>query len=117
MNEISNSSQCQDGEWKFDMGFVVEAQAEEELPEKLLGAVRVYHMEMSSATFVEASPSLDPVAIVSKRGLGFSKVNHHKSEDVRIEKMKGGQHQKAKSCGKFINFLKLEIFIKWGKVG
>ena len=67
----------------IDMGFVVEAQAEEELPEKLLGAVRVCQMEMSSATLIEASPSPspDPVAAVSKRGLGFAKVNHHKSED------------------------------------
>lgn len=69
----------------IDMGFLVEAQAEEELPEKLLGAVRVCQMEMSSATFVEASPSPEnatgPVAAVSKRGLGLSKVNHHKSED------------------------------------
>ena len=35
----------------------MEAHAKEELPEKFLGAVSVYHyqMEMSSATFVEAS--------------------------------------------------------------
>ena len=53
----------------------MEAQAEEELPEKLLGTVRVYHyqVEMSSATFVKASPSSDLVAAVSKRGLGFAK--------------------------------------------
>ena len=79
------------GEWKFDIGGggggggggcgAVEAQAEDELPEKLLGAVRVYHyqMEMSSAAFVETSSSSDPVAAVSKRGLGFAKGNHHKS--------------------------------------
>ena len=55
----------------------MEVQAEE-LPEKLLGAIRVYHyqVEMSSATFVEAS---NLVAAVSKRGLGFAKGNHHKS--------------------------------------
>ena len=59
----------------------MEAQAEEDLPEKLLGVVRVYHyqVEMSSATFVEASPSSDPIAAVSERGLGFAKGNHHKS--------------------------------------
>ena len=57
-----------------------EAQTEEELPEKLLGAVKVYHyqMKMSSTMFIESSPSSDPVAAVSKRGLGFAKVNHHK---------------------------------------
>lgn len=37
----------------IDMGFAIEAQCEEELPEKLFGAVRVSQMEMSSATFVE----------------------------------------------------------------
>lgn len=36
-----------------DMGFVVEAQAEDELPEKLIGAVRIAQMEMSAARFVE----------------------------------------------------------------
>ncbi|XP_009363265.2 protein ENHANCED DISEASE RESISTANCE 2-like [Pyrus x bretschneideri] len=61
----------------IDMGFVVEAQAEDELPEKLVGAVRVCEMEMSSATVVEA-----PQTTVVARGLSFaSKVNHHKSGD------------------------------------
>ncbi|CAA0831952.1 Protein of unknown function (DUF1336 [Striga hermonthica] len=41
-----------------DMGFLVEAQKEEELPERLFGAVRICQMEMSSATFVDnATPS------------------------------------------------------------
>lgn len=65
----------------IDMGFVVEAQEEEELPEKLIGAVRICQMEMSSAMFVEPSPSSESVAAVSKRGSGIAKVNHHKSED------------------------------------
>ncbi|KAF6161764.1 hypothetical protein GIB67_013841 [Kingdonia uniflora] len=56
----------------IDMGFLVESQTEEELPERLLGAVRVAHMEMSSATYVETTNGC--------RGLGLSKVNHHKSE-------------------------------------
>ena len=95
----------------------MEAQAEEELPEKLLGAVRVYHyqVEMSSATFVEASPSSDSVAAVSKLGLGFAKGESTQVEDMRIEKIEG-QHQNERSCGKFITFSKLEIFNKWGKV-
>lgn len=38
----------------IDMGFVVEAQTEDELPEKLIGAVRVCQMEMNAATFVDA---------------------------------------------------------------
>ncbi|PKA57510.1 hypothetical protein AXF42_Ash020754 [Apostasia shenzhenica] len=37
----------------IDMGFVVEAQAEEELPEKLIGAVRISQIEMSAAAYVE----------------------------------------------------------------
>ncbi|TKY58059.1 ENHANCED DISEASE RESISTANCE 2 [Spatholobus suberectus] len=57
----------------IDMGFVVEAQTEEELPERLIGAVRVCQMEMSSATVVE-------VPHVS-RGVGLARVNHHESED------------------------------------
>ncbi|GLJ12409.1 hypothetical protein SUGI_0190370 [Cryptomeria japonica] len=36
-----------------DMAFIVEAQAEEELPEKLIGAVRIQQIEMSSALYVE----------------------------------------------------------------
>ncbi|KAL6985127.1 hypothetical protein U1Q18_018504 [Sarracenia purpurea var. burkii] len=55
----------------IDMGFLVEAQAEDELPEKLFGAVRICQMEMSSATFVDTAPS---------RKLGHSKVNTHQSK-------------------------------------
>lgn len=36
-----------------DVGFVVEAQMEEELPERLIGGVRVCHMELSSAVLVD----------------------------------------------------------------
>ncbi|CAI9772315.1 unnamed protein product [Fraxinus pennsylvanica] len=39
----------------IDMGFLVEAQSEEELPEKLFGAVRICQMDMNSATFVDNS--------------------------------------------------------------
>lgn len=38
-----------------DMGFLVEGQTEEELPEKLFGAVRICQMELSSATFVDVT--------------------------------------------------------------
>ena len=61
----------------IDMGFVVEAQAEAELPEKLFGAVRVCQMEMSSASVVDASHA-PPVS----RGSSFAKVNHHKSGEI-----------------------------------
>ncbi|XP_020202931.1 protein ENHANCED DISEASE RESISTANCE 2 [Cajanus cajan] len=61
----------------IDMGFVVEAQAEDELPERLVGAVRVCQMEMSSATVVEALHAPPHVP----RGVGLARVNHHKSAD------------------------------------
>ncbi|KAE8731649.1 Eukaryotic aspartyl protease family protein [Hibiscus syriacus] len=41
----------------IDMGFVVEGQTEDELPENLIGAVRVCRMEMSSATVVDSGTS------------------------------------------------------------
>lgn len=62
----------------IDMGFVVEAQAEEELPEKLIGAVRVCQMEMSSAHVVDAPHPPPPQ---QPRGHGFARVNHHTSEN------------------------------------
>ncbi|KAJ1430169.1 Protein ENHANCED DISEASE RESISTANCE 2, C-terminal [Sesbania bispinosa] len=60
----------------IDMGFLVEAQTEDELPERLIGAVRVCQMEMSSATVVDSFHA-PPMA----RGSGLAKVNHHKSAD------------------------------------
>ncbi|KAJ4763643.1 enhanced disease resistance-like protein (DUF1336) [Rhynchospora pubera] len=44
----------------IDMGFVVESQQEEELPEQLIGAVRIAQMEMKSACFVPVVPAPDP---------------------------------------------------------
>ncbi|XP_057427935.1 protein ENHANCED DISEASE RESISTANCE 2-like [Lotus japonicus] len=64
----------------IDMGFVIEAQAEEELPERLIGAVRVCQMEMSSATVVD-SLYAPPVA----RGSGLAKVNCQEDDDVGSE--------------------------------
>ncbi|OVA13038.1 protein of unknown function DUF1336 [Macleaya cordata] len=75
----------------IDMGFLVEAQNEEDLPERLLGAVRISHMEMSSATFVETTETevMAPLTAGSGkggksscRGIGFSKVNHHNEHMV-----------------------------------
>lgn len=59
----------------IDMGFLVEAQAEDELPERLFGAVRVCQMEMSSATVVDAFHHAPTVV------RGVAKVNHHMSGD------------------------------------
>jgi hypothetical protein len=55
----------------IDMGFVVEAQTEEELPERLIGAVRVCQMEMNSASVIVDAPRI-----------GIAKVNHHLSSDT-----------------------------------
>lgn len=52
----------------IDMGFVVEAVTDEELPEKLIGAVRVCQMEMSSACNIVDAPRI-----------GIAKVNHESS--------------------------------------
>lgn len=59
----------------IDMGFLAEAQAEDELPERLFGAVRVCQMEMSSATVVDALHHTPTVV------RGVAKVNHHMSGD------------------------------------
>ncbi|XP_008801527.2 protein ENHANCED DISEASE RESISTANCE 2-like [Phoenix dactylifera] len=57
----------------IDMGFLVEAQAEEELPERLIGAVRVAQMEMGSATYVETRGK----AVEVGKPRNLAKVNHH----------------------------------------
>ncbi|XP_072953406.1 protein ENHANCED DISEASE RESISTANCE 2-like isoform X3 [Typha angustifolia] len=54
----------------IDMGFAVEAQSDEELPEKLFGAVRIAQMEMGSATYVESDgfrgpPKVNPLSRVA----------------------------------------------------
>lgn len=72
----------------IDMGFVVEAVEEEELPERLVGAVRVAHMEMGAATVVEVEGEMTAsgnVAAAKTAGKGkggshrgFSKVKDGK---------------------------------------
>ncbi|KMZ72749.1 hypothetical protein ZOSMA_15G00870 [Zostera marina] len=70
----------------IDMGFVVEAQEDDELPEKLFGAVRVAQMEMSSATFIDSKDGTvgeDGVASIEGKGrvcgFGSSKVIDHQN--------------------------------------
>ncbi|WOL13848.1 hypothetical protein Cni_G22628 [Canna indica] len=60
----------------IDMGFLVEAQAEDELPERLLGAVRVAHIEMGSAAYVDTKAE----AAKSTSFRGKAKVNHHRRQ-------------------------------------
>ncbi|KAJ8430212.1 hypothetical protein Cgig2_006720 [Carnegiea gigantea] len=65
----------------IDMGFVVEAQTQEELPERLIGAVRICQMEMASAAFVDSSPA-NTASLSSGLGrLGLAKVNHADVEE------------------------------------
>ncbi|KFK25357.1 hypothetical protein AALP_AA8G102900 [Arabis alpina] len=64
----------------IDMGFLVEAQTEDELPERLIGAVRVCQMEMSSAFVVDAPP-LQQQQQPPCRTLSSAKVNHDEDED------------------------------------
>ncbi|KAK7321551.1 hypothetical protein VNO77_32314 [Canavalia gladiata] len=63
----------------IDMGFLVEAQTEDELPERLIGAVRVCQMEMSSAKVVD-SLHAPPVP----RGVGLAKV-HNDDNDAAFK--------------------------------
>lgn len=63
----------------IDMGFLVEAQTEDELPERLVGAIRVCQMEMSSATNVVDESHAPNVA------RGMAKVNHYKSGDEDMD--------------------------------
>ncbi|PIN13925.1 hypothetical protein CDL12_13455 [Handroanthus impetiginosus] len=58
-----------------DMGFLVEAQTEEELPEKLFGAVRICQMEMSSATFVDSATPTSKVLPINSGGESDNEVD------------------------------------------
>eukprot|EP01018_Ginkgo_biloba_P040157 Gb_36093 [translate_table: standard] len=49
-----------------DMGFLVESQTEEELPERLLGAVRISQMEMSSAMRLDSG--------IEERGINVAEI-------------------------------------------
>ncbi|KAL2236136.1 protein ENHANCED DISEASE RESISTANCE 2-like [Sesamum indicum] len=51
-----------------DMGFLVEAQTEDELPEKLFGAVRISQMELSSATVVDSGTPSNKVLPINSGG-------------------------------------------------
>ncbi|CAN6451037.1 unnamed protein product [Victoria cruziana] len=66
----------------IDMGFLVEAQAEEDLPERLIGAVRIARLEMSSAVPIGVGESTVTTAATASKhhakggGRSLSKVKH-----------------------------------------
>ncbi|XP_071686004.1 protein ENHANCED DISEASE RESISTANCE 2-like [Rutidosis leptorrhynchoides] len=67
----------------IDMGFVVEAQEEEDLPERLFGAVRVCQMEMSSATFVDSVNSVSTNVMPSKVVVAGGHGNRVQASDLQ----------------------------------
>lgn len=73
-----------------DMGFLVESQAEEELPEKILGAVRIAQMEMGSAARVDSL-----VADERERASGEAGSRFQRSKLGRGLSMLKSGHQKS----------------------
>jgi len=70
----------------IDMGFLVESQSEEELPERLFGAVRIAQMEMGAAKYVELHPDEAMPETAGRAGAGFrvssaKVVNHSRQQD------------------------------------
>ncbi|MCO5578854.1 hypothetical protein L7F22_032701 [Adiantum nelumboides] len=69
-----------------DLAFVLEGIHPEELPERILGAVRVVHAEPSSATHMEPNPckmNMHKVSMVPKAK--FPKLSRSSSKDPRAE--------------------------------
>ncbi|CAA7023254.1 unnamed protein product [Microthlaspi erraticum] len=62
-----------------DIGYVVEAQMEDELPERLIGAYRICHPELSSAFVVDEQNALQP-----RRMMGSAKANHDDDADDKV---------------------------------
>lgn len=56
-----------------DLAFLVESQAEEELPERLIGAVRINQIEMSSALYVDSNPINNAASKAQLGGGGFER--------------------------------------------
>jgi hypothetical protein len=75
-----------------DMAFLIESQTDDELPEKLLGAVRIAQIEMEAASYLEALPESGPAgAPVYQSGLYWRKFGKslsklgHGSKNGRID--------------------------------
>ncbi|CAA0404691.1 unnamed protein product [Arabidopsis thaliana] len=64
-----------------DIGFVVEAQTEEELPERLIGGARICHMELSSAFVIDDDVDGKKSSQQRRRMMGAAEGNHSEDED------------------------------------
>jgi len=64
-----------------DIGFVVEAQTEEELPERLIGGARICHMELSSAFVIYDDVDGKKSSQQRRRMMGAAEGNHSEDED------------------------------------
>lgn len=82
----------------IDMGFLVESQSEEELPEKLFGAVRIAQMEMSSAKYVETAADEAAPETAGKAGAGFRVGSAKVANDSRHQERASGKVSRSMSC-------------------
>ncbi|XBI40350.1 hypothetical protein VPH35_124947 [Triticum aestivum] len=80
----------------IDMGFLVESQSEEELPEKLFGAVRIAQMEMGSAKYVETAS--DEPETAGKAAPGFRVGSARVANDSRHQERTSGKASRSMSC-------------------
>ncbi|EEE66288.1 hypothetical protein OsJ_22508 [Oryza sativa Japonica Group] len=81
----------------IDMGFLVESQSEEELPERLFGAVRIAQMEMGAAKYVETAPD-DVVPDAGRAGAGFRVHSAKVANDSRHQERAAGKVGRSMSC-------------------
>jgi hypothetical protein len=80
----------------IDMGFLVESQSEEELPEKLFGAVRIAQMEMGSAKYVETASDETVSETAGKAAPGFRVGSARVANDSRYQERPGAK--RSMSC-------------------
>jgi hypothetical protein len=83
----------------IDMGFLVESQSEDELPERLFGAVRIAQMEMAAAKYVDPSPLHEAVSDApGKAGPGFRVGSAKVANHSRQQEHAGAKVGRSMSC-------------------
>ncbi|XP_062178376.1 protein ENHANCED DISEASE RESISTANCE 2-like [Phragmites australis] len=82
----------------IDMGFLVESQSEEELPERLFGAVRIAQMEMGAAKYVEPPPDEAMSETAGKAGAGFRVGSAKVANHSRQQEHAGRKVGRSMSC-------------------